>query len=167
MAAPTAGSFLLVANYQTLQDQISALEAVGTNSASSFVSTLGTTTSTSYTTTLTGSTVPAVTVTLASTLQACLIGIFAGTSNNTNNDGVFITYSVSGAATVAASDGNGAHNTNVAADRNNGFTVGRVRYYAPAVTGSITVTMNVRAITGGTASTQNRELWVVLLPYNS
>lgn len=162
-----AGSNIVIADYDTLQSQITALENTGVNAVMSAVAGNGTTTSTSFTSTLTGSTSPAVTVSLAAG-QGVLIYIFAGSANNTAGDGVAISFAVSGGSTEAATDARGANWVlNSAASINNSVSLAKVILYTAGSATSYTFTMNQRAVTGGTATTANRTIIAVPLPYNS
>lgn len=159
MAAPTAGSFLLTSNYDTLQNQITNIENAGATATTSLVSTSATTSSTTYTATLsTGATGPAVTVTLAAG-QNCLIII--GCENANPGGQARSSFAVSGTATEAATDARGTHNATLL-----GMAQSKATLYTAGSAGSYTYTQQYR-VSAGTGTFLNRGIMAIPLPYNS
>lgn len=121
--------------------------AVGASSTTS-----GTTTSTSYATTLTGD-ATAISVTLVTGTSA-LVSLFANTQNTNAAVLVYASVSVSGAGTVAASDGNSAymnHNANYWTPLSRtfvmtGLTAGTNTFTLNYKTGANTATFNPRSL---------------------
>jgi hypothetical protein len=115
--------------------------------------TTATTSSTSYVTTLTGD-ATAQSVTL-STGTTALISPFCNAVNNNNY--AFITVSVSGATTLAATDANGAQFYWFGSPA--GISYGRTMILGGLTAGTNTFTMNYKA-SGATATFESRRLTV-------
>lgn len=136
-----------------LRDNMIALQPVAAS-----IATLQTTASTTYTDLAT--TGPAVTLT---TGTSALVTITAYMSTNTAGDGAAAATAVSGATTSAAAD--------VTSMTVGNFSAGQAYQYSATnlitglTAGSNTFTMKYKAITGGTASFQNRQI-VVESPFS-
>lgn len=163
MAAPTAGSFLLTSNYDTLQNQITNIENAGAAGGQSNSSANGTTSSTSYTSSLSAGGTQAVTVTLAAG-QTCLVGVYCEGNSATANAGLRISFAVSGAATEAAVDNRGGTQSLTATTQTTSF--GRTTLYTAPSAGSYTFTANYK-VAAGTGSFNQRTLFAQPQPYNS
>lgn len=161
MAAPTVGSFLLVANYDTLQNQITALENTGIGAVTSASSTLGTFTITSYGTTFaSGGASVALSVVLAAG-QNCLITHTSELKGSVGAVAARQSFAVSGAATEAATDARSVVN-----DTTTGTTCSRSLIYTAGSAGTYTFTLQHK-VASGTGTRTNYSITAVPLPYNS
>lgn len=116
-----------------------------------------TTTSTSYVTTLTGD-ATAISVTMV-TGTAALLFMSSQFTNNVSTASTYLSFSVSGATTIAASDANGARIQ--VADAYTRMT-GRSRVITGLTAGTNTFTLSYRSSTGAATSTfDNRDLVVI------
>lgn len=156
----------LVENIEALSDGSGLADGavtpnkLDTGADAAYTANAGTTTSTSYTSTLTsGGTNPAVTVTVGANGLA-LVSVKAGLANSGADGTAWVSFAVSGASTVAASDANAVNSrlTTATATQNLGFTL----LLTGLTPGSTTFTMQYR--TGSNTGTfSNRHLAVVPL----
>lgn len=116
----------------------------------------GTTTSTSFVTTLTGD-ATAISCTLVTGTTALVTMSHQG-SNSTAGQNNVISFSVSGATTLAAADAQNA--TQTAPATNYGMSLNRTQIITGLTAGTNTFTLNYR-VTGGTGSVNARDLVVV------
>lgn len=124
------------------------------------VLTTETTTTTTYTDLTTSG--PAVTVTTGTT---ALVSVSAQMATGTAGDGAAMSFAVSGATVVAASDNFGAVISGSGSVANLTVQCSNGMYYITGLTaGSNTFTAKYRAVTGGTATFLRRNIAVIPLP---
>lgn len=161
MAAPTAGSFVLTSNYDTLQNQITAVENAGAAAVTSGSGTLGTYTITTYGTTFaSGGAQVSVSVVLAAG-QTCLITHSAEMKSAATADAARQSVAVSGAATEVATDLRGILNANTV-----GVISCRAFIYTAGSAGTYTFTLQHK-VSSGTGTRTQYSLTAVPQPYNS
>lgn len=159
MAVPTAGALLAIAQYDTIDSRLDNIEGTGDAAVSAESATQGNTTSTSYTSTISAGTCPSVTVSLVAG-QQCLVIVSAELTSSTTSAASSFSFAVSGAATEAATDMRSARST-----LTTGITCCRQTLYSAASTGSYTFQSQIRSSAAGTATSVNRKITAIPLPY--
>jgi hypothetical protein len=160
MTAPTAGSFLLVEQYDGLDSRISAIEDAGDAGQTSSSSANASVTSTSYTGTFSAGGNQAVTVDLVAG-QGCLVGVHVEGNSTGASTGARVSFAVSGAATEAATDNRGGTQNLTATSQTTSY--GRVTLYIAPSTGSYTFTMHSK-VASGSASMNQRTIFAAPQP---
>lgn len=153
MTVPLAGSFLLTANYDALNDQITALETMATNVATNEVNSTSTRISTTYAVPDTGSPGPALTISMVSGKRYKITLSVEGSMSADLNVGR-AAVALSGAITLAAADAYASTTT-----KTGGNTQCRSRIYTATATGSVTLTVQYKS-SAGTYTFTNRQLIV-------